>query len=213
MKRKSKGGYWKRKCRSRNVFGDGGLLLGCKTSFVFYRRDLSTRRCCRTNWIMIQYALVDHQMDFFVLCRVFLKTCSANKVLKVGLNSHDEETLAGKNNSFSDVPCRQPDRASVSGIGEVEAREVATDDLQHQRSPELNNEVTVRPFSNSGLVSSLGALQSEQQVNFSNGFVHSGVSFDDVVAYELRNNTIFVEGDYLELDDLVGPIRDYDCSG
>lgn len=163
--------------------------------------------------MMIEYALVDHHMDFFVLCRVFLKTCSANKALKTRLNSHAEENLAEKNNSFTDIPCRQLDRASVSGIGEVVAREEALDNVQHQLTAEQNNQFTVGPFSESGHVSSLGVRQSDKLVNFSHEFIHGSVSFDDVVAHELRNNTIFLEGDYLELDDLVGPLLGVDSSG
>ncbi|KAL5705670.1 hypothetical protein ACHQM5_023945 [Ranunculus cassubicifolius] len=206
VKRKSKGGFWKRKCRTRNVM-EGGLVLGTKTSFVFYRRgcrdDDNERTCCRTNWIMIEYALVDHQMDLFVLCRVFLKARPANRVLKASsLNPHTEDLLTAKENCFADIPYTQQEMPSASGIGEVVAtREDAFDNdainfpQQLQPITELNDNSAdeVRSFYDcSGVRSSLGMV--------------SGSSFDDVVAAELRTNTIFLEGDYLELDDLVGPI-------
>ncbi|PIA46212.1 hypothetical protein AQUCO_01500022v1 [Aquilegia coerulea] len=190
VKRKSKAGFWKRKCKPRNVLCGNdkeGILLGTKTSFVFYKRDSSSssRRCCRTNWIMIEYALVDHQMDFFVLCRVYLKTCPENKVMKVGLNSHAEESFAVKDSSFAGVPYRQHNGASALGIGEV-----------------VVHEDTVRPFSDNGVGSSLDVRQSDKLV-----------IFDENDMDELRTNAIFLEGDYLELDDLVGPLFGFGSSG
>ncbi|KAF9623061.1 hypothetical protein IFM89_036197 [Coptis chinensis] len=189
-KRNTKGGgFWKRKCRTSGTVG--GVLLGTKTSFVFYKRDSEKeRRCFRTDWMMIEYALVDHQMDFFVLCRVYLKSCSDNKVMKVGLNSHTEDSFAAKNNNV--------DGASASGIGEVVVRQ--------------DNQVAVRPFSDNG-VGSLGVVRSDQLIGNSNRLIVSGYTFDDVDMDELKTNTIFLEGDYLELDDLVGPLLAFGSSG
>ncbi|KAF5190940.1 hypothetical protein FRX31_019473, partial [Thalictrum thalictroides] len=124
--------------------------------------------------------------DFFVLCRVYLKTCPENQVMKIGLNSHAKESCEIKDNSLVGVPYGQHDGASTLGIGEV-----------------VVHEDTVRPFSDNGVGSSLDVRQSDKLVMFD----------ENDVMDELRTNAIFLEGDYLELDDLVGPLFGFSSSG
>ena len=54
-----KSGYWRRKRRAREVIIHRGVVLGMKTSFVFYWGN-SIENAVKTNWIMYEYALGDH---------------------------------------------------------------------------------------------------------------------------------------------------------
>lgn len=60
IRRKTAGGYWKRRSQSQLVVRHGGkAVLGTKTSYVFY--FLKSPRCVeRTDWMMQEYDLVDH---------------------------------------------------------------------------------------------------------------------------------------------------------
>lgn len=65
--RRAKNGYWRRKggvrdvvVRNSNNNNKGGkLVLGTRTSFVFYLGN-SLKTAVRTDWFMHEYALVDH---------------------------------------------------------------------------------------------------------------------------------------------------------
>lgn len=58
--RKVKSGYWMRQGGVRNVLSGGrNVLLGTRTTFVFYLGN-SPKNASRTNWMLYEYALVDH---------------------------------------------------------------------------------------------------------------------------------------------------------
>lgn len=67
-----KSGYWRRKRRAREAIIHRGVVLGMKTSFVFYWGN-SIENAVKTNWIMYEYALGDHFKASFVLHRVFFR--------------------------------------------------------------------------------------------------------------------------------------------
>ncbi|KAG6591388.1 NAC transcription factor 29, partial [Cucurbita argyrosperma subsp. sororia] len=67
-----KSGYWRRKRRAREAIIHRGVVLGMKTSFVFYWGN-SIENAVKTNWIMYEYALGDHFKASFVLHRVFVR--------------------------------------------------------------------------------------------------------------------------------------------
>lgn len=57
--KKTKSGYWKRKARVRDVVSREGLVLGTRTSFAFCVGD-SPNTALATDWVLYQYALVNH---------------------------------------------------------------------------------------------------------------------------------------------------------
>ncbi|XP_021820162.1 NAC domain-containing protein 72-like isoform X2 [Prunus avium] len=89
--RRAKSGYWRRKGRDRDVVGRGGkAVLGRRTSFVFYLGN-SPNTAVRTDWVLYQYAQVDHVMASFVLCRVFVRS-RGNRLSYNGVSSCAEES-------------------------------------------------------------------------------------------------------------------------
>ncbi|XP_028772567.1 NAC domain-containing protein 71-like isoform X2 [Neltuma alba] len=89
-----KTGYWMRKGGARNVLNGGGnVVLGTRTTFVFYLGS-SSKNASRTNWMLYEYALVDHLKASFVICRVFSKACHKNSVSENGICSCAEESFS-----------------------------------------------------------------------------------------------------------------------
>lgn len=59
-RRKVKSGYWIRQGKVRDVLSSGGkVVLGTRTSFVFYLGN-SSEDAVRTDWMLYEYALLDH---------------------------------------------------------------------------------------------------------------------------------------------------------
>lgn len=58
-RRKTKSGYWKRRGTVRDVVGPGGKVVGTRSSYVFYLGN-SPKSAARTDWVMYEYALLDH---------------------------------------------------------------------------------------------------------------------------------------------------------
>lgn len=59
-RRKSGVGFWKRKGRVKDVVaGKDKVTLGRRTTFAFYLCN-SSKSAVRTDWVMFEYALVDH---------------------------------------------------------------------------------------------------------------------------------------------------------
>lgn len=56
--KKTKQGYWKRSGKVRDVFNRQGVVLGTKTSFVYYEGSPDT--ASRTDWVLYRYALANH---------------------------------------------------------------------------------------------------------------------------------------------------------
>ncbi|XP_057721058.1 NAC domain-containing protein 71-like isoform X2 [Arachis stenosperma] len=93
-KRKVKSGFWLRRGRVSNVNGVGeNVVLGTRTRFVFYMGD-SAKNGARTDWVLYEYALIDHVMASFVLCRVFSKPRYKNSASDIGLSCCAEESVS-----------------------------------------------------------------------------------------------------------------------
>ncbi|TKY57837.1 NAC domain-containing protein 68 [Spatholobus suberectus] len=86
--RNVKSGFWLRKGRVLDIFGNGGnAVLGTRTAFVFYAGN-SVKNAIRTDWILYEYALVDRVMAPFVLCRVVNKPRHENNPSEIALGSN-----------------------------------------------------------------------------------------------------------------------------
>ncbi|KAK7383154.1 hypothetical protein VNO78_28825 [Psophocarpus tetragonolobus] len=91
--RKAKGGFWLRKGRVRDIFGDAGdVVLGTRTRFVFYQGN-SLKNASRTDWILYEYSLLDRVLASFVLCRVVNKPHHKNSPSEIGLSCCAEESF------------------------------------------------------------------------------------------------------------------------
>ncbi|XP_043710144.1 protein CUP-SHAPED COTYLEDON 3-like, partial [Telopea speciosissima] len=118
MKRKARGGFWKRKGPARDVLGGkDGTVLGKRKTFEFYCRNSS--RTMKTDWVLYEYALVDNLKDSFSLCRVFLKSCPGTKIADRVPCSCADRSIAAMRDIDVDVPYKQHYGVSTSGIGEV----------------------------------------------------------------------------------------------
>lgn len=75
IRRKAKGGNWRRSDRFRNVvLGPGGkVVLGTSNRFVLYLGS-SVKSAVRTDWVLHEYAPVHHFEASFVLCEVYVKS-------------------------------------------------------------------------------------------------------------------------------------------
>ncbi|MED6149580.1 hypothetical protein PIB30_063835 [Stylosanthes scabra] len=90
--RKVKSGFWLKKGRVSNVNGGvGNVVLGTRTRFVFYLGN-SVKNSAKTDWVLYEYALIDHVMASFVLCRVFSKPRYKNSASDIGLSCCAEES-------------------------------------------------------------------------------------------------------------------------
>ncbi|KAJ7958180.1 NAC domain protein [Quillaja saponaria] len=92
--RKVKSGYWRRNGRVRDVLGRGGkVVLGTRTSFDFYLGN-SKNDPVRTDWVLYEYALVDHLKASFVVCRVFVRSHHRNSISEYGMSSCAEGSVS-----------------------------------------------------------------------------------------------------------------------
>ncbi|XP_058080487.1 NAC domain-containing protein 1-like isoform X2 [Magnolia sinica] len=184
LKRKAKGGYWKRMGGERAVVSvKEGAVLGTKKTFAFYRGTFP--QACKTDWVMDEYELADSHSalgkESFALCCVFLKACAGKE--KHAPNSHAEYIPAAARNPDVDIPPTQHIGASLYGIGEVVAQE---DDMQDELGrflmamiDEPDGLLAAHPVDNT-VLSVVGILQPDENlVKFSNGLTSDGA--DDVI--------------------------------
>ncbi|CAL0322471.1 unnamed protein product [Lupinus luteus] len=94
-RRKVRSGFWVKNGKVRDIFGNGGddAVLGTRTRFVFYVGN-SMRNATRTDWMLYEYALVNHLLATFVLCRVFKKPCRKNGLSEIGFSCAEESKSA-----------------------------------------------------------------------------------------------------------------------
>ncbi|PON65056.1 NAC domain containing protein [Parasponia andersonii] len=91
-KRRARNGYWRKKGRTTGVMGPGGNdVLGTKTSFVYYL-GRSTKSAVRTDWVLYEYAAANDHQASFVLCRVFFKPRTGNRLSGNGFIFSAEES-------------------------------------------------------------------------------------------------------------------------
>lgn len=94
INRRTKGGYWRRRGRVRDVMSPGEKLpVGTRTRFVFYLGN-SLKNSVRTDWVMYEYALLDHIKAAFVLCRMLVKSRSGNSRSENVFSSCAEESVS-----------------------------------------------------------------------------------------------------------------------
>lgn len=76
-KRRAKSGFWRRKGRVRIVMGRGGRGdLGTRTKFVFYLGN-SAKTAFRTNWVLYEYAPIDHlKVEYLLFLFVLISQSS-----------------------------------------------------------------------------------------------------------------------------------------
>ncbi|OWM70861.1 NAC domain-containing protein 71-like [Punica granatum] len=193
--RRVKGGFWRKRGRVRDVTGGRGrkVLLGTRTCFVFYSGN-SAKTAIRTDWIMYEYALVDHFKASFVLCRVFVKAKRGNVSAKLMRSCADE--------SGSQVPGLHEELDINNSVG-------CKNNIS--RGPttvasELNEHVTPGPVSEADsrfhMDSQLGELVRSPRPPDS-----GPINIDAVSAQRLIS---ILEDDFIELDDLISPLLGID---
>lgn len=106
--RRAGGGYWKRRGRERDVVGVGAqkVVLGTRKRFVFYLGD-SQKSAVETDWVMYEYALIDHHEVSVMLCRILVKLRrrkdDSNHVLSSSIREtimHDDDSIDKKDEAL-----------------------------------------------------------------------------------------------------------------
>ncbi|XP_044475366.1 NAC domain containing protein 52-like isoform X4 [Mangifera indica] len=186
-----KNGYWRKKGTVREVVKSnnegGNVILGRKTSFVFYLGD-SMETAVRTDWIMYEYALVHHIKNSFVLCRVFVKSPGGNRLSEIGLSLVAEESVPAVRHIGV-----QHDGFVTPNI--VEAKENDEKYVDRKNDSQLDNYASSRPVSHPCFQFPAGT-PPDKQVG-SSGFA-SGAMFAAAPQF-----LSILEEDFMELDDLV----------
>ncbi|XP_044475359.1 NAC domain-containing protein 79-like isoform X2 [Mangifera indica] len=193
-------GYWRKEGRVREVVKSNNkgrkVILGRKTSFVFYLRD-STETTVRTDWIMYEYALVHHVKNSFVLCRVFVKSHGGNNLSEIGLSSVAEESVSAVRHIGV-----QNDGFLMHNIVEAKENDEKHDDrnndiseMQIKLVSKLDNHASSRPISLPCFQFPAGTPPNKQVG--SSGFA-SGAMFAAAPQF-----LSILEEDFMELDDLV----------
>ncbi|XP_077211532.1 NAC domain-containing protein 54-like [Tasmannia lanceolata] len=213
-KRKARGGFWKSKGQDRLVYSEkDGNVLGKRKRFVFYRR--SSSRSCKSDWIMIEYQLVDATRssstppkDSFAVCCVFLKPGAGKKVLKFNLGCHAPDNLTGTLNDGVETP--RTHNASVPLAGEVVAQKVVDTEDEHHKFPtnmtvDPGDPVVGQPVDDAFQFSE-DIPQQDPQIKSPDGVISTlPSSADDTVLGELIEHEI-LDGDFMELNDLLSPL-------
>ncbi|XP_043712014.1 NAC domain-containing protein 68-like [Telopea speciosissima] len=227
LRRKARGGFWKMKGRARDILGGKeGPVLGKRNTFVFYRRNSSLTM--KTDWVLYEYALVDHLKDSFTLCRVFFKSHPGNKIAEHIPSSCIDKSIAAMHNTDVDAHNKQHDRASGSGIGEVLVAGIGEVLVHAETSFGTDNDIQGLPMkstsepcdsilaqqaSDDGFRFPMTIPQLDQLVESSNGIV-SGSSRSTIcvgiMTDQLISNSVILEGDFIELNDLISPLPDVD---
>ncbi|KAK9096966.1 hypothetical protein Sjap_022463 [Stephania japonica] len=213
-RRKGKGGVWKRRDRGEEVLGggeggEGGAVLGVETTFLFYRRDCSSSssspsRLERTDWVLIEYALVHQSQDSFVLCRVFFEPQCENKAQEQVQNNCAEDSNAETHRISKDVPCKQHD-----GTREKIVTNAAGNNSQFPlrlAGGEPGNQIVGAPLEVDRFRVPMSAPQPPRLDQQPDGPKSGGIKGDDAVAENVSTDYPFPEDDYIELNDLIGPL-------
>ncbi|CAI0424702.1 unnamed protein product [Linum tenue] len=195
-RRRAKGGYWRRIGKVRDVAdATGNAVVGTRTRFVFYLGN-SVKSALRTDWVLYEYALIDHSKASFVLCRVFVKTRGGTSVSENLLSSCAEESVSALRHIG--VQC---DGLGSPGITETTVPQENSDEHENdlpehflRQNNELEDSVTNFPGSNPRYQHLLNELVR-------NPGLIGGNLFPDMHPHEQL--LTIMEGDYIELDDLL----------
>ncbi|CAH9077952.1 unnamed protein product [Cuscuta epithymum] len=185
--RRAGGGYWRRKGRIRVVSekGAGKVVVGLRKCFAFYLGE-SPKTAMRTDWFMYEYALPNAAA--FVLCRIFVKSPRGNIESENVLSSCAEESVA---------------RVRHIGIQFNGVTKSATEEeVQDEKKDILNFPVES--------VSKLENPISEPHEDWtvSTGHFNAGATLSEAVSSEEILGLL--EGDYMELNDLLCPLLGFD---
>ncbi|XP_010688781.1 NAC transcription factor 29 isoform X1 [Beta vulgaris subsp. vulgaris] len=183
-RRKAGFGFWKRKGKVRdvNVMSNGGkLVLGRRKCFIFYldKCNGKTKTAIRTNWLMYEYALIDNVEASFVVCRVFVRSRGPNSISEHALSSCAEESIATVRHIGI-----QHDGSNVSVM----------DDDKALGCDYVNGKITGQPPN---------LIDETEPNNLVKSPEHAGSADMLVGSLSARHITSILEGDYIELDDLV----------
>ncbi|XAR61909.1 hypothetical protein NMG60_11016458 [Bertholletia excelsa] len=205
-RRRAGGGYWQSRGQVRDVVGGaaGNVVIGKRKSFAFYLGD-SPKTAVTTDWVMYEYALIDHEATF-ILCRVFVKSRSQNNVSDHAVSSCWQESIAAVRHIGI-----QHDGAISSAIGEAI---VPNDNFVDEKNEALRFQM--------GLVGDLdgqttgGAVAPcvrcplnilPNELVRASGLKHGpATSVDNLGAHHLMG---IVEEDFIELDDLAYPLPEF----
>ncbi|XP_062023491.1 NAC domain-containing protein 72-like [Rosa rugosa] len=190
--RRARSGYWRRKGRVRDVVGRGGkAVLGRRSSYEFYLGN-SPKTAVRTDWVLYQYAQVDHVQASFVLCRVFVRSQGGTSKSDNGLSSCAEETVStvrhiGIQHGGFCTPHIVPE---IHGDKSVPRNTDKSKD-QMTLETEVDKQVETGPLS---------SIQTNEQVLSSVLGVGNPLLLDGLATEHLLS---LIEGDFIELDDLI----------
>ncbi|KAJ1436744.1 NAC domain [Sesbania bispinosa] len=194
-KRIAGSGFWLRKGKVRDVLGGArNFVMGTRTRFVFYIGN-SLKNATRTPWILDEYALVDHHLVSFVLCRVYLKPHQKKSPSEIGLSSLAEESVTAMRHIGTQLD------GHVGSDG-VEAKACG------DNSVDRKNEVSEHPLRCGGgqgdnpVVTAPCSVdpQGSQQERLS-GLPNGGALFIEAIASQ-RDLLYIQEQDFIELNDL-----------
>nr|GMD96338.1 NAC domain-containing protein 19-like isoform X1 [Ipomoea batatas] len=189
--RRAGGGYWKRRGRDRVVVDRrlGKAVVGKRKCFVFYFGDSqSPKTAVKTDWFMYEYELLNHPTPAFVLCRIFSKSHHGNDLSENMVSSCAEESVA-----------------SVRNIG-IQCNGTATSATEEKMQDE-KNEVLNFPVDTVSKIDNRVSEPTGDQMR-STGLVSTGATFIEALAAE--EGLGILEGDFLELDDLLCPLLGVD---
>ncbi|XVF36307.1 hypothetical protein REPUB_Repub19eG0046900 [Reevesia pubescens] len=175
--RMTKGGFWSKIRKVKNVLGRGNVVLGTRTKFVFYEVNSVKAPAVKTPWIMYEYAPLHHLKASFVLCRVFLRSRAGNSVSENVLNSCAEESVS----AIRPIGIQH----DISLAPNILEAEINGDDF----TKELDDPIAARPLS----VTSF-EFPSGIPLNLPNDPVGSQLTISELLS--------IVEEDFIELDDL-----------
>ncbi|XP_057721057.1 NAC domain-containing protein 76-like isoform X1 [Arachis stenosperma] len=169
-KRKVKSGFWLRRGRVSNVNGVGeNVVLGTRTRFVFYMGD-SAKNGARTDWVLYEYALIDHVMASFVLCRVFSKPRYKNSASDIGLSCCAEESVS----AVRHIGIQHDEHVKLDA---VEAK--VCDDISIDHNNEIcaggNSDNQVKNAHDIDALRCLAGPQGSQQLSIANFYVSNNL--------------------------------------
>ncbi|KAE8100142.1 hypothetical protein FH972_018069 [Carpinus fangiana] len=203
--RRTTNGYWRRGT-VRDVLGSGGkVVVGTRTSFVFYLGN-SPKTAVRTDWVMYEYALLDNLKASFVLCRVFAKSHAGNSISDNGLSCCAEESVPAvrhigiqhDDNSveatmYDTVEATMYDDNSVDRNSEIPK-------YPKQLVSELDNQVMTGPVCVPSFPFPSGLLQPREPVSSSALPGNDAEFFEALTGQQLLS---ILEEDFIELKDLM----------
>lgn len=171
-------GFWKRKGRVRDVLDNGGkVILGRRNRFVFYLHKCNGKSAVRTDWIMYEYSLIDDIKASFVACRVFVKPRCGNSISEHALSS-----------------CAEESGATVRHIGiQHDGSDISVIDGDKAHAHDCVYQNTV--------ATGLSTRLMEENLVTSPG--HAGSTNMLVDSVTARDLISILDGDFIELDDLV----------